>query len=302
MLLGGTLTVYREIIDESDVYVDVHKAIRRAHPAPKAARTQRRDVLLKDAAVKDGTLVDLSEEDADFARRTSSGGRNDMLVSSGSPKPTSFFMRRGSAGQKVSVKANFEDMREHLKHLGPSNPASNPKSTRVSAVKIKPGLSQSPEQRRSDSAATETLVADPEDDADEHTTLLRPEQRRQHGHMEYGSWAASGNNATGGAEITVKIDSEPAKDGSNENSPTDSTGSNLGVPRRSRGHARSGSITENVIEAGGVRKVVLRLVSTGPTTQAQSSSADASSTTLNRDQAQQDDSDENGDKNGENTG
>lgn len=294
------LTIHREIIDESDVYVDVHKAIRRAHPAPKA-RIQRKDIMLKDAAVKDGTLVDLSEEEGNYARRASGGGRNEALVSSGSPKPTAFFMRRGSAGQKVSVKANFEDMREHLKHLGPSNPASNPKSTRVSAVKIKPGLSQSPEQRRSDSAATDTLVADLEDDVDERTTLLRPDQRYQHGHIEYGSRTANDASATSGAGITVNVDSEQARNGStNDNSPTDSTGSNsnLGVPRRSRGHARSGSITENVIEAGGVRKVVLRLSSTGPTNQAPPSSADASSTTLTRDQTRQDDSEESGGSNG----
>ena len=282
------------------MYVDVHKAIRRAHPAPKA-RIQRRDILLKDAAVRDGTLVDLSEEDGDHITRTVSGGnKNESFITSGSPKPTAFFMRRGSAGQKVSVKANFDDMREHLKHLGPSNPASNPKSTRVSAVKIKPGLSQSPEQRRSNSAATETLVEGLEDHVDEHTTLLGPSQQQQD-HREYGSQTAKDSNAGSSGGITVKVDTEQTKNGStNESSPTDSTGSNLGVPRRSRGHARSGSITENVIEAGGVRKVVLRLSSTGPTNPGRPSSARPPSTDLPRDQEQQEnDEDENAKKNGD---
>ena len=139
-LSSYSLTIPREIIDESDVYVDVHKAIRRAHPAPKA-RIQRKDILLKDAAVKDGVLVDLAESEHDQAQRihrASLGPRNETPTLSSSPRTTSLFVRRGSAGHTVSVKANFEDMREHLKHLGPSNPASNPKSTRVSAVKIKP--------------------------------------------------------------------------------------------------------------------------------------------------------------------
>ena len=260
--------------------MDVHKAIRRAHPAPKA-RIQRRDILLKDAAVRDGTLVDLSEEDGDHITRTVSGGN-----------------------KKVSVKANFDDMREHLKHLGPSNPASNPKSTRVSAVKIKPGLSHSPEQRRSNSAATETLVEDVEGHVDEYTTLLRPDQQQQDGHRAYGSQTAKDSKAASSGGITVKVDTEQANNGStNESSPTDSTGSNLGVPRRSRGHARSGSITENVVEAGGVRKVVLRLSSTGPTNPGQPSSAGTPSTALPRDQEQQeqqeeDDGNKNAKKNG----
>ncbi|EMR63590.1 putative duf21 and cbs domain protein [Eutypa lata UCREL1] len=239
-----------EIIDESDVYVDVHKAIRRAHPAPKA-RIQRKDILLKDAAVKDGVLVDLAE-----------------------------------TGHTVSVKANFEDMREHLKHLGPSNPASNPKSTRVSAVKIKPGAGHTTDQRRSDSVATGINAEELEGDADERTTLLRSQPSQEDGHQDYGSRTLNDDG-----EITIKVDQEHAKNGSTEeSSPTDSITSNLGVPRRSRGHARSGSITENVVEAGGVRKVVLKL--TNPSGHDQERLV-AETTSIAQDSQTQDDSEDN---------
>ncbi len=260
-----TLTAHREIIDESDVYVDVHKAIRRANPAPKAW-IQRKEILLRDAAAKDGVLVDLIEEGDDQLRRThpaSLSGRNETTLSS-SPKTTAFFVRKGSAGQTVSVKANLEDMREHLKHLGPSNPASNPKSTRVSAVKIKPGVGHAADQRLSESVATETVVEDPDGDADEHTSLLRHRYGREDSPQRYGSRTTGVREPTNNGSITVEVDAEQPKNNSTgETSPTDSIGSNLSVPRRQRGHARSGSITEDVIEAGGVRKVVLKLTSPG---------------------------------------
>lgn len=243
--------------------MDVHKAIRRAHPAPKA-RIQRKDGLIKDAAAKDGVLVDLIEggdDQAQRVRKASLTPRTETPNLSSSPRTTSLLVRKGSAGQTVSVKANYEDMREHLKHLGPSNKASNPKSTRVSAVKIKPGMGHAADQHRSDSVATGTNSEELERDADERTTLLRPRPSQEDGPQDYGSRTAKD---AGHAErdILIKVDQEHAKNGSTEEtSPTDSVGSNLGVPRRSRGHARSGSITENVVEQGGIRKVVLKLTS-----------------------------------------
>lgn len=274
--------------------MDVHKAIRRAHPAPKA-RVQRKDILLKDAAVKDGVLVDLAESEHDQAQRiqrASLGGRNETPIISSSPRATALFVRRGSAGQTVSVKANFEDMREHLKHLGPSNPASNPKSTRVSAVKIKPGAGHSVDQRRSDSVATGVNPDELEADTDERTTLLHPRLSQEDGHQDYGSRATKNPEPASDGDITIKVDQEHAKNGStNENSPTDSIASNLGVPRRSRGHARSGSITENVVEAGGIRKVVLKLTSPGGHDQERLVAETTSSTT--QDHQTQEDSEEN---------
>ncbi|KAI0168984.1 DUF21-domain-containing protein [Hypoxylon sp. FL1284] len=270
-----------EIIDESDVYVDVHKAIRRSHPAPKA-RALRKDIMMKDAEIREGRLVDIEEEfgeETQAKQAPSLNSRTEAATLGTSPRMTTLLMRRRSAGQDgqiihttVPVKASFGDIRDHFKHLGPSNPASNPKSTRVSAVKIKPAkASNSPSQQQ-----PELIVGDLEQVADERTSLLgarlNPKDGIQALQRSYTDTPASY------PDVASKI-TTAAKDGASdpvdrsaqtkltavdngEVSPTQSssTGSvdsiHDAIGRR-RGHVRSGSITENIIESGGIRKVVL---------------------------------------------
>ncbi|KAK6834383.1 hypothetical protein PG995_008446 [Apiospora arundinis] len=274
-----------EIIDESDVYVDVHRAIRRTHPAPKA-RVQRKDLLNKDAAVKDGNLIDLEDESRPLPnQRTSFTGKTDTPVLSSSPK-TTLLMRRSSAGHDgqiarttVPIKANFEEMRDHFKHLGPSNPASNPRSTKVSAVKIKPGTGG---QTRNGSVATENvsenMVANG-DGTNERTSLLKPLVTPKDGiqalQQTYGTSQAP-SLKTGGPTIVIDHDhdhepieqTETGTQTKDEESPTTISGtSSIAslLDRRAlrRGNVRSGSITENVVEAGGIRKVVLEATASG---------------------------------------
>ncbi|KAK7935507.1 hypothetical protein PG985_001002 [Apiospora marii] len=277
-----------EIIDESDVYVDVHRAIRRTHPAPKA-RVQRKDLLNKDVGVKDGNLIDLEDDNhrPPPNKRTSFGGKNDAAVLSSSPK-TTLLMRRSSAGHDghiarttVPIKANFEEMRDHFKHLGPSNPASNPRSTKVSAVKIKPGTGG---QTRTGSVATEHasdhLISNG-DGTNERTSLLKPVitvkdgvQALQH---TYGTSPAPSLKLGGPTIVADQGPTEPTEGGTqtkdsqkdDDSSPTTASGSSsigsLLPDRRAlrRGNVRSGSITENVVEAGGIRKVVLEATASG---------------------------------------
>ncbi|KAK7967086.1 uncharacterized protein PG986_001363 [Apiospora aurea] len=276
-----------EIIDESDVYVDVHRAIRRTHPAPKA-RVQRKDLLNKDVGVKDGSLIDLEDENnrPPPNKRTSFGGKTDTAALSSSPK-TTLLMRRSSAGHDgqisrttVPIKANFEEMRDHFKHLGPSNPASNPRSTKVSAVKIKPGTGG---QTRTGSVATENAsehFIPNGDGTNERTSLLKPvitsKDAVQALQQTYGTSPAAPQR-TGGP--TIVVDQDPAeqpergaqtKDSQqdDDSSPTVASNSSIGsllADRRAlrRGNVRSGSITENVVEAGGIRKVVLEATASG---------------------------------------
>lgn len=151
-----------EIIDESDVYIDVHKAIRRLTPAPKA-RLQRRpsennQVPKTNNDTATGILVDVSDPSAAEATPPVAAARRPGSVTanttsdathllSSSPRAATVMMRRSSAGldghlvkSTVPVRANLEEMRQHLRHLGPSNPATNPKNTRSTTVKIKPGI------------------------------------------------------------------------------------------------------------------------------------------------------------------
>ncbi|KAJ1324920.1 metal transporter CNNM [Microdochium nivale] len=261
-----------EIIDESDVYVDVHKAIRRAHPAPKA-RVARKENPIKENPAGDDDFVETENDvvDRTLGKRPSLGERPSQLLLSSSPR-TTVLMRRSSAGHEgqlvraaVPFKANYEEMMVHFKHLGPSNPAANPKSTRVAAVKIKPGVTHNP---HSDAVAHADHAPENCHDADERTSLLRPAASNVDGANElqpsYGTPSA-GESYADAVKLNVKPD-ETSNDTfrRQQESPTSSSTSAPfgGVERRTTKRlARSGSITENVIESDGIRKVVLELSS-----------------------------------------
>lgn len=143
-----------EIIDESDVYIDVHKAIRRLNPSPIARRGQNAHLHGKDqmsdkvgnaaanvvasavahgeqdSLVADGTLV--VDADGSSRRHQNTDGNADK-----DDKP------RGPMKRKFSGKGGLsQEMVQHLKHLGPSNRASAPRTTTSKNIKIKPGTTE----------------------------------------------------------------------------------------------------------------------------------------------------------------
>lgn len=277
-----------EIIDESDVYVDVHKAIRRTHPAPKAWALRKemmnRDLMNKDLEARNGTLIDIEEDmKRVMPKRTASvSSRTDVSGLSTSPRMTTLLMRRRSAGQDgqlvhttVPVKTNIEDIRDHFKHLGPSNPASNPKSTRVSAVKIKQAATAaSGTQQRVQPAARIDSADDIITVIDEHTSLLGPAKDGIQALQQNYTEPPSATNSIASPKLVTTIEDEfsehmtrgtqtklsavpEAAISPSQGSATDSGESVQDIIGRRRGHVRSGSITENIIESGGIRKVVL---------------------------------------------
>ncbi|ESZ92521.1 hypothetical protein SBOR_7093 [Sclerotinia borealis F-4128] len=302
-----------EIIDESDVYIDVHKAIRRMAPAPKSSRVKPNQVVEPPAngsihAAED-SLIDLSEErpgSLQAGRR-----RNQTEVRSVSPanhfstSPKTTFMRRVSTSDHdrnvVAVRGNMNDMREHLKHLGPSNLASRPKMTKYQSVKIKPGnvLGSNRTDSRADSIPHRgSIVEEPGFEpymdnsgfqGGEGEGLLRSAgkdakdgvQALQQGYGTVDNRVPSSKFAESETEAnTPQYDgptSPPAQPLSpsnnfsitnffNKNKSTDTIGS-LPSPKsgtspptqklKKKSTARSGSITENLVEAGGIRKMVL---------------------------------------------
>lgn len=141
----------REIIDESDVYVDVHKAIRRMQPAP--LRVPKGE-FVEQPPSEAGREVGL-DNISDVNKRHSTASLRPTLTADGTPgsRKTSSaeagkaghgvtLTRRasGGTGDPTSIRFADSELREHLKHLGPSNLASRPKATRINTVKIKPGL------------------------------------------------------------------------------------------------------------------------------------------------------------------
>lgn len=227
-------------------------------------------------------------------------------------------MRRSSAGQDgkmvrttVPVKANYEQMKDHLKHLGPSNPASNPKSTKVQSVKIKPGGGS---QTRSGSVATE--APDSQNDTDgvnERTSLLRPPPSGNEGHrgslQSYTSPLQTSEPSnredvepfpeTPKLLITTNTDAQDVETNAqiqtvgssvslagSSKSIVSSLNSGAGLStaerqRVKRGYVRSGSITETEVNTGGVRKFVLEATSSGDD-EAGGSSSKASPTSTTR--------------------
>lgn len=141
------LTCIREIVDESDVYVDVHKAIRRLTPAPRARRIEAAAAA---AAAKKTTehpvLVDIAEDSEGNTLQVGSlGAMSDSGATDGRPRTAIFMRRRGSAdghgdGQPEAIKASLDEMRTHLR-LGPANRAAKPRDMKNENVfKIKQGL------------------------------------------------------------------------------------------------------------------------------------------------------------------
>jgi metal transporter CNNM len=132
-----------EIIDESDVFVDVHKAIRRLAPAPRQKYGKFLGSLDANGETEDSPL--LAKEDGETRSRTASFSN---------AHGTTFMMRRKSSNasdsrveamRAVPVRSNTQGLIGKLSHLGPSNMASKPKPTKYTSVKIKPGVGTIPE-------------------------------------------------------------------------------------------------------------------------------------------------------------
>jgi len=280
------------------VYIDVHKAIRRLTPAPKA-RIHRQQSQSEEISrlADDSTVV---AESGSVSNGHNSQHKSvewvgvpggEAAVLSSSPKTATFMMRRSSAGADgqtiqttIPVRANIDELRQHLKHLGPSNPATNPKNTRSTTVKVKPGHSLPPRS----ASVTEGVSSSVFDDGDETTSLLRPQVTGKDGiqalRQSYGSVSPAPVvtvqlTPRAGDDIpsltletveqvsqgtqTSKPESLAEDKGKGASSSEDSTRS-LRVDSHVSGKkavARSGSITENVIESRGVRKVVLETTS-----------------------------------------
>lgn len=301
----------REIIDESDVYIDVHKAIRRLTPAPKArlARRESNADGVADKPAEESGVLDFRDVVQQLPKRWGSvSAQSDAPRLSSSPKTATFMMRRLSAGPDgrptgaIPVKANLDEMRDHLKHLGPSNPATNPKNTKFRMVKIK-GLPSTGGQpgaalTLSPSSAGGDGHEEPEDDdaGDETTPFIQPKLSGKKGvHAVRRSYGGTGMSD---AQARLAIPSEDAdadtvepQDGkkngkepetvgsepqtqshrselgglnshhdSNESLGSLSKSSGVNTSRR-RPYVRSGSITENIFETGGVQKIVIQTAS-----------------------------------------
>jgi len=336
---------HREIIDESDVFVDVHRAIRRSLPAPRTKYTKPNAISDVSDASRESD-VETHETDGLLPKQPPS--RKSSLTES---RDTTFLMRRRSSGGSVkdqrplAVRSNTTDMRQHLRHLGPSNVASRPKATKYTSVKIKPGVSTIPEggvpgshDQSVGSPRSLPVIrdeAEPNGNADTAGPVNGTAQPVKNGHTGgYGTMdggdsiritneqqldreieretspprapqtaaeasAQAEQSAREGRTTSPVRDTQPSKEDTpepepsqpeklvvpsgasrrashNDDSGSESSGSVVGElesrrPSRVRRAARSGSITENVIDVGGMKKVVLETTSSSEADEGQKS-------------------------------
>ncbi|KAI9835864.1 MAG: hypothetical protein M1819_001762 [Sarea resinae] len=295
-----------EIIDESDVFVDVHKAIRRLAPAPKSRVPKGHVVVEPEAsqAVAQESIID-SHENPEGLRRASlesqhtigQAKRSSITELGTSPRATYLLRRTSSAAGQlrdpvtVQMRSTDSEMRQHLKHLGPSNLASRPKQTRYNTVKIKPAGALTPEAsaRSSQKIDTPTSVPQHAPDGGIGAGLLRSAGKEaadgvyavQTGYGSFDRTLAptpeqpegSDDHATGlnGSDAEDSRNPRSARRGSNASHSTinsiESRDKSRPISSHKRGNARSGSITENIIEAGGFKKMILETTSSSSDTE-----------------------------------
>jgi metal transporter CNNM len=268
-----------EIIDESDVFIDVHKAIRRMAPAPKARISKGHVIGTADPAAlytSADQLIDLTDGNLIGAEGgakppPSASDRVSPAILGTSPKTT--FIRRVSGntdGNIIQVRGNASDMREHLKHLGPSNLASRPKTTRYNTVKIKPGHPGTGAGSRSDPIIEEPAVFSGDEEEGPLISVVNRTPSEIRASQGYGSINRTASSTPRHSRSRSHSPSRPEHgifESSYGDKSKDTTESldpqSNSLARGKRNITRSGSITENIIDAGGIRKVVLETHSSG---------------------------------------
>jgi metal transporter CNNM len=322
-----------EIIDESDVFINVHKAIRRLAPAPRIRVPKGQIVADPTNSMPngyEGNLIDIDEgatlSPDDLQKKAKNSDHLPPKANghdfSSSPRRSLPNVRRRSSGAsqvgelKGPRRSNTGELREQLKHLGPSNLASRPKATRWASVKIKPGSGadiqamnpssgyKTPDTRLSEAASSshggigEGLLQSGGADAKDGVQALQvgyggtglgsPLSRRPMSSASKGIQTSPGDQSqTPDVDIDGDYGSSPrSRRRAGSRPPVRSRSeSTLGsLPDRERkgskssrytsnGPARSGSITENVVDSNGIRKVVLEMTSSSSNEEEENSGA-----------------------------
>lgn len=274
----------------------MHKAIRRINPSPKS-RVPKGEIITdptdEAGTTEEGTLIDISEDSQprrESLRRisTTDGGKvrpKPATSESGTgTSPAVSSMRRtssaaGSENLPRRLHGHGPDMRQHLKHLGPSNLASRPRQTRYNTVKIKPGggtLTEGVAKLQGEARSAQNTSSGP-GGAVGAGVVKSAGKAANDGVLAvqagYGATDQTPPRTPQTAETSNKgvqatpstIIRRPSTDDTSSahshSTVSSLPGRNGSVPPRKREVARSGSITENIVDAGGYQKVVLEMTS-----------------------------------------
>ncbi|KAI4284898.1 MAG: hypothetical protein L6R35_004784, partial [Caloplaca aegaea] len=319
-----------EIIDESDVYIDVHKAIRRTNLAPKTKIGKHGVVAGPESNIGEAQedLIDLGDDNKPQHRALQRAQTHDPTPSVNGAAPESnpaghrsSALRRSSSIASVTKDGQPKPVSnlDHFRNLGPSNLASRPRQTRYNTVKIKPGGGSLAEniQKVHESASSDsplaisttspapqggvgtgllssagkdasdgvlavqqgygTIDTPPKSSNGKNTagsggpsaasqahpsaTIEEEEQHQQEPHLRSKSHSSS-NTSAHRSDSESTIGSLRRNNNNNNNTGSSSRRAATDVsPLRKRGTARSGSITEQIVDMGGIKKVVLETTS-----------------------------------------
>ncbi|KAL8719356.1 MAG: hypothetical protein Q9225_003639, partial [Loekoesia sp. 1 TL-2023] len=310
-----------EIIDESDVYIDVHKAIRRTNLAPKTRIGKHGVVAEPESNIgqNEENLLDIGDESKPQHKALQRALTHDHVpsVNGIAPDSTPAPRRNSNLRRTSSIASVTKDGQpkhlsnlDHFRNLGPSNLASRPRQTRYNTVKIKPGGGTLPENVAKANEAAPSgsplaiSTASPAPQGGVGTGLLNSAGKDASDgvlavQQGYGTMTestppkSSAKTSNGGppaasqAHPAATIPEEQpqqkrskSKSTSPHHSDSESTIGSLRKnnhhhsrstsrhhnapdvsPRQKRGTARSGSITENIVDMGGIKKVVLETTS-----------------------------------------
>jgi metal transporter CNNM len=245
-------------------------------------------------AAGEENLIDLGEDNKDpqhVMRRTLThdsavaklNGLQSELGTSPRKQPV---LRRTSSTQYSSDregpqrKASKGEVPDHFKRLGPSNLASRPRQTRYNTVKIKPGggsfsdgagkPQDAPKTLQTQSPAAQGgigagLVSAGKDAKDGVLALqagygtLNSSSPPSPKNSRKGHLVALAENGMEGSQSKRPVSEHGSRPGSEDT--VGSMKSGAFSPRAKKRPARSGSITENIIDAGGIKKTVLEMTS-----------------------------------------
>lgn len=268
-------------------------------PAPRT-RVPKGEIVVDSAKRRPSEMA--NDSGTETEHMLSRGERKLSLPEQG-PKVPKFLVHRRSSGgidrpHTLALRGDDPEIKEHLKHLGPSNAANRPKSTRINTVKIKPGLVNTiPEHSQLPSCGAQPLTPShaPQGGIGEGLFGSAGREASDGVHsvaVGYGtmgsermSWksgrsgakqadediATSPKSNVGDNTAKIIVDARPSSKASPEElirsksvstiASLRSTHSDPPSPYKTRQPARSGSISENIVDLNGVKKIVLETTS-----------------------------------------
>jgi len=151
-----------EIVDESDVYIDVQKAIRRLHPSPLTLSPAAKRHISAQYIARNADVQAVANTASAVASTAHPDQSTDLLITTGPSEPVNRSvtpvsvegaMTRGRKHSGARVGGLSDEVMAHLT-LGPANLAGRPRETTSKTVKIK----HIDPSRRSEDVARPTMT------------------------------------------------------------------------------------------------------------------------------------------------